>query len=186
MAQKHEILLEEEFAQKRMSASLFLRMVSYLGPYRAKFILNLVFTFLATLSQLLGPKFIQIGIDRFLTNFSTAQAALRGNSDRECDLSREPGARLVSLCGAGEECHRGWPRCYERSAAGGFRSHSATLVELLRPDSSRPDYQPGCNRHRFSRSYPYLGSEPNARQCPDLGWGHHIIVAIRLAPCVWQ
>src|SRR4029453_3494640 len=78
MAQKHEILLEEEFAQRRMSASLFLRMVSYLGPYRGKFILNLVFTFLATLSQLLGPKFIQIGIDRFLTNFSTAQAALKG------------------------------------------------------------------------------------------------------------
>jgi ATP-binding cassette, subfamily B, multidrug efflux pump len=78
MAQKHEILLEEEFAQRRMSASLFLRMVSYLRPYRCKFILNLVFTFLATLSQLLGPKFIQVGIDRFLINFSTAQAALKG------------------------------------------------------------------------------------------------------------
>ncbi|MDB6035573.1 MAG: transporter ATP-binding protein, partial [Verrucomicrobiales bacterium] len=39
---------------------------------------NLLFTVLATVSQLLGPKFIQIGIDRYLTNFSTAEVAMHG------------------------------------------------------------------------------------------------------------
>jgi ATP-binding cassette subfamily B multidrug efflux pump len=38
----------------------------------------MLLTLLATLSQLLGPKFIQIGIDRYLTNFVSAQAAFRG------------------------------------------------------------------------------------------------------------
>ena len=42
------------------------------------FVLNLVFTVLATVSQLLGPKFIQIGIDRYLTDFTSAQAATTG------------------------------------------------------------------------------------------------------------
>jgi ATP-binding cassette subfamily B protein len=78
MATKDDILLEEQFAQKRMSAGTFLRLMAYLRPYRKRFVLNLVFTLLATVSQLLGPKFIQIGIDRYLVNFSTAQAAMAG------------------------------------------------------------------------------------------------------------
>ena len=78
MAAKDDILLEEEFAQKRMTAGTFWRLASYLRPYKRTFILNLTFTVLATASQLLGPKFIQIGIDRYLTNFSSATVALRG------------------------------------------------------------------------------------------------------------
>jgi ATP-binding cassette subfamily B protein len=78
MPSKDDILLEEQFAQKRMSAGTFLRLMAYLRPYRRPFYLNLIFTVLATISQLLGPKFIQIGIDRYLTNFTTAQAAMHG------------------------------------------------------------------------------------------------------------
>jgi len=78
MANNEDILLEEQFAQKRMSASTFWRLASYVRPYKRIFFLNLLFTILATLSQLMGPKFIQLGIDRYLTNFSTAGAATRG------------------------------------------------------------------------------------------------------------
>ena len=70
--------MEEEFTQKRMSSKTFLRLMSFLLPYKRRLIFNLVFTLLATISQLLGPKFIQIGIDRYLTSFTTAKAALNG------------------------------------------------------------------------------------------------------------
>jgi len=78
MPDNEDILLEEQFAQKRMTASTFRRLAGYVRPYKRIFFLNLAFTILATLSQLLGPKFIQLGIDRYLTNFSTARAAMIG------------------------------------------------------------------------------------------------------------
>jgi ATP-binding cassette subfamily B protein len=78
LAAKPDIELEEQFAQKRMSRGTFLRLAGYLRPYRSVFALNLVFTLLATASQLLGPKFIKIGIDRYLTHVSTAAAAYQG------------------------------------------------------------------------------------------------------------
>src|SRR6266498_469140 len=78
MAAKEDILLEEAFEQKPMSRATFRRLLWYVRPYRRTFQLNLLFTLLATLSQLLGPKFIQIGIDRYLTNFSNAPAASHG------------------------------------------------------------------------------------------------------------
>ncbi len=78
MASQTDIELEEQFAQKRMSAGLFFRLISYLRPYRRTLIVNLVFTVLATISQLLGPKFIQIGIDRYLTQLTTRDAAMSG------------------------------------------------------------------------------------------------------------
>lgn len=78
MAHQDDIALEEQFAQKRMNSALFWRLASYLKPYKRTFYLNLVFTVLATVSQLLGPKFIQVGIDRYLTNFSTAEKAMHG------------------------------------------------------------------------------------------------------------
>jgi ATP-binding cassette subfamily B multidrug efflux pump len=78
MAAKDDILLEEAFAQKRMSTGTFLRLMSYVRPYRKRFALNLVFTLVATASALLGPKFIQIAIDHYLTNFTTTQAAFTG------------------------------------------------------------------------------------------------------------
>jgi ABC-type multidrug transport system fused ATPase/permease subunit len=78
MPSNDDILLEEAFQQKPMNKATFLRLLGYVAPYRRMFRLNLLFTLLATASQLLGPKFVQIGIDRYLTNFSSAQAAFRG------------------------------------------------------------------------------------------------------------
>jgi ATP-binding cassette subfamily B multidrug efflux pump len=78
MSHNDDILLEEQFAQKRMSGSIFRRLATYVRPYRRTFALNLAFTILATISQLLGPKFIQLGIDRYLTSFATARAAMIG------------------------------------------------------------------------------------------------------------
>jgi ABC-type multidrug transport system fused ATPase/permease subunit len=78
LAAKDDILLEEAFAQKPMSRATFRRLLSYVRPYRRTLQLNLLLTMLATVSQLLGPKFIQIGIDRYLTNFASAQTAYRG------------------------------------------------------------------------------------------------------------
>ena len=78
MPTNDDILLEEAFAQKPMGAGTFWRLASYVRPYRRTLLLNLLFTVLATLSQLLGPKFIQVGIDRFLTNVTVAQTAMRG------------------------------------------------------------------------------------------------------------
>lgn len=78
MAKDDHILIEEAFAQKRMTRATFWRLAQYVRPYRRAFLLNLLFTLLATVSQLLGPKFIQLGIDRHLANFTTMQAAMRG------------------------------------------------------------------------------------------------------------
>lgn len=78
MPKADDILLEEAFAQKRMSKATFRRLTGYLRPYRRTLILNLVFTFFATVSQLAGPKFIQIGMDRHLMGAPSQSAALRG------------------------------------------------------------------------------------------------------------
>lgn len=78
MAHPHDLAIEEQFAQKRMTKTTFLRLMQYVRPYRTKFVLNLFFTLLATGSSLLGPKLIQVGIDRHLTNFASAQMAYRG------------------------------------------------------------------------------------------------------------
>lgn len=78
MASRIDIELEEEFAQRRMTRALFSRLFGYLRPYKRLVILNLLFTVLATASQLLGPKFIQVGIDRYLTRITDAQAAFQG------------------------------------------------------------------------------------------------------------
>src|SRR4051794_40515913 len=78
MAKDDHILIEEAFAQKRMTKATFQRLVQYVRPYRGTFFLNLFFTLLATISQLLGPKFIQLGIDRYLANFTSTQVAMRG------------------------------------------------------------------------------------------------------------
>ncbi len=78
MPKQCDIELEEAFARKRMSREVFLRLMGYIRPYRRIFVLNLWFTLAATASQLLGPKFIQIGIDRYLTDFTSVQNASRG------------------------------------------------------------------------------------------------------------
>jgi ABC-type multidrug transport system fused ATPase/permease subunit len=78
MAKHDHIMIEEAFAQKRMSRTVLKRLIGYVRPYKRTFFLNLVFTLLATISQLLGPKFIQIGIDRYLSDFSNVEIAMRG------------------------------------------------------------------------------------------------------------
>lgn len=78
MAANEDIQIEEQFAQKPMSRATFARLFRYVRPYRATFSLNLVFTLLATISQLFGPKLIQIGIDRHLTSFANMGDALNG------------------------------------------------------------------------------------------------------------
>ena len=82
MATPADIELEEAFAQKRMSRATFARLTALLRPYRRVFALNLLFTVLATVSQLLGPKFLQVAIDRYLapalSMSGTAEVAMRG------------------------------------------------------------------------------------------------------------
>lgn len=78
MAVPADILLEEQFAQKRMSRALLRRLAGYLRPYRRPYVLNLLFTALATASALLGPKLIQLGIDRHLLRVAEPSGAWRG------------------------------------------------------------------------------------------------------------
>jgi hypothetical protein len=78
MARHDSILIEEAFAQKRMTKAVFWRLAQYVRPYQRTFFLNLFFTLLATVSQLLGPKFIQLGIDRYLASITSVEAAMRG------------------------------------------------------------------------------------------------------------
>ncbi|MBL9139836.1 MAG: ABC transporter ATP-binding protein [Verrucomicrobiales bacterium] len=78
MSQVIDTELEEQFAQKRMSAGTFRRLLAYVRPYRRTLYLNLAFTLLATLSALAGPQILQRGIDRYLTRVVDADAALRG------------------------------------------------------------------------------------------------------------
>lgn len=67
MASHDDIALDEEFAQTTMRGSLLRRLFSYTRPYRRAFLINLVLSVLATASTLLGPKLIQVAIDRYLT-----------------------------------------------------------------------------------------------------------------------
>ncbi len=78
MAKNDHILIDEAFAQRGMSKDLFWRLVGYVRPYKRTFFLNLVLTLLATVSQLLGPKFIQVGIDRYLADVRAVDVAMRG------------------------------------------------------------------------------------------------------------
>ena len=78
MAKDDHILIDEAFAQRGMSRDLLRRLIGYIRPYKGTFFLNLVLTLLATVSQLLGPKFIQIGIDRYLADVRSMDVAMRG------------------------------------------------------------------------------------------------------------
>lgn len=78
MASQIDIEIEEATAQRRMTRALFFRLAAFLRPYRRAFAANLLFTLLATTSQLLGPKFIQVGIDRYLAGVQDVSMAMRG------------------------------------------------------------------------------------------------------------
>lgn len=78
MSQHDDIALDEEFAQAKMRGSLLLRLYAYTGPYRRTYYLNVVLTLVATASGLAGPKFIQLGIDHYLTGSQEPQLATQG------------------------------------------------------------------------------------------------------------
>ncbi|MBM3834220.1 MAG: ABC transporter ATP-binding protein [Verrucomicrobia bacterium] len=78
MTQADDIQIAEQFAQRPMTRETFLRLAQFIRPYRKKFFLNLALTILATISGLLGPKFIQVAIDRYLTEFTSARMAYTG------------------------------------------------------------------------------------------------------------
>ena len=78
MSAVEDILVEEGLAQKPMSFALLRRLLSWARPYRPFLILNLVGTTLAVTSQLLGPKLIQLGIDRYLTHITSSADARLG------------------------------------------------------------------------------------------------------------
>lgn len=61
-----------------MSRATFWRLMGYLRPYRRTFVWNLLLTLLATMSTLLGPKLIQVGIDRYLTRLDSLETARQG------------------------------------------------------------------------------------------------------------
>jgi ABC-type multidrug transport system fused ATPase/permease subunit len=73
-----DVALEEALAQKPLSAAMIRRLMGWARPYRSAVIVNLCGTLLAVVSQLLGPKLIQLGIDRYLTHITTAAAAVEG------------------------------------------------------------------------------------------------------------
>jgi ATP-binding cassette subfamily B multidrug efflux pump len=78
MSDAVDILLEEALAQKPLSVAMIRRLMSWARPYRSSVFLNVGATLFAVMSQLLGPKLIQIGIDKYLTHITTSTAALTG------------------------------------------------------------------------------------------------------------
>jgi ATP-binding cassette subfamily B protein len=71
-------LLEEEMAKKALTFGLIRRLAACAKPYRRTVLLNLLGTILAVISQIFGPKLIQLGIDHYLTHIDTAAAAAHG------------------------------------------------------------------------------------------------------------
>lgn len=78
MSQTADPDLDELFAQKRMSAGTFRRLLGYVSPYRRILLFNLAFTLLATASALLAPLLLQWGIDRYLGGTVDAATARQG------------------------------------------------------------------------------------------------------------
>jgi len=78
MSAPADILLEEALSQRPLSLALVRRLLSWTRPYRSLLLLNLAGTALAVTSQLLGPKLIQMGIDRYLAHITTSAAARGG------------------------------------------------------------------------------------------------------------
>ncbi|MEI8340448.1 MAG: ABC transporter ATP-binding protein [Verrucomicrobiota bacterium] len=78
MSAPKDVQLEESMAQRPMDSAMIRRLMIRSRPYRFYQILNFFGTALAILSQLLGPKLIQTGIDRYLSHVTTNAAATRG------------------------------------------------------------------------------------------------------------
>ena len=78
MSDAIDVLLEEALAQKPLSLAMIRRLMGWARPYRTAVVINIGATILSVLSQLMGPKLIQIGIDKYLTHIATRAAALEG------------------------------------------------------------------------------------------------------------
>jgi len=78
MSAADEVLLDESFAQRPLDWAMLRRLAAYAGPYRKYYALTLGGTVLGVMSQLLGPKLIQTGIDRYLTHIATRPEAMWG------------------------------------------------------------------------------------------------------------
>lgn len=70
--------IEEELARSAIRGSIIVRLWRYIYPYRRTFFITVACAIASTLSGLLGPKLIQVGIDRYLTHISNVDDALRG------------------------------------------------------------------------------------------------------------
>ncbi len=71
-------LLEEEFEMRPMNGALLTRLSFYLRPYRVAVILSLLSSVAVVVCQLLGPRFIQMGIDRYLSHAGDVSVAMHG------------------------------------------------------------------------------------------------------------
>ena len=71
-------LNEEEFERRPMDGALLSRLAFYLRPYRSAVILSLFASVGMVACSLIGPRFIQLGIDKYLTRVENPAAALRG------------------------------------------------------------------------------------------------------------
>lgn len=78
MAEIDDELLEESLSQARPTQATMGRLLPLLRPYRWTIALNLLFTVLATVSQLVGPALLQRGIDRYLSPGVALDVATRG------------------------------------------------------------------------------------------------------------
>jgi ABC-type multidrug transport system fused ATPase/permease subunit len=70
--------LEDEWMQRPLSGTVLSRLLAWTKPYRTWLGLNFGLGLVIVSSQLLGPKFIQMGIDRYLTHITNAAEAGRG------------------------------------------------------------------------------------------------------------
>ena len=73
-----DLALEEELAQKPLSFAIARRLFEWTRPYRTYQVVILAGTALAVTSQLLGPYLIRSGIDYYLTNIKSPEAAYHG------------------------------------------------------------------------------------------------------------
>jgi putative ABC transport system ATP-binding protein/ATP-binding cassette subfamily B protein len=78
MAGGDQMMLEEELARRPLTWGLFRKLLPWIQPYAKTAGWNLVLTVAATACQLLGPKFVQNGIDRFLSDIASPEAAAHG------------------------------------------------------------------------------------------------------------
>jgi len=73
-----DVFQEEELVKKALTFGLIRRLMVCARPYRRIILFNLVGTILAVISQIFGPKLIQLGIDHYLSHVTTAAAAAHG------------------------------------------------------------------------------------------------------------